>query len=601
MIAVRGGFQGRMMSDKKEDFRLSQLDRRALKVLFGYTKPYLLQLILATLTMFVVTATTLAGPYLTKIAVDDYIMTRDLTGLNWLVLVMIFTYGLFWVSSYWQTYLASWIGQRIVSDIRVDLFSHLQQLDMGFFHRNKTGDIMSRVTHDVNALADVVTTGFIHVLNDVFTLVGIAVIMISLSPQLALISLLTMPIIVFVMTYLGKKMRSAYRDVREKLAALNADVEEGIAGIRVVQALNREALNTGQFNKLSWENLKANLKAVSLFALLFPTMTFSRVLGEGLVLWYGGWGVVNGVVSLGVMMAFLGYVRRFFAPLADLSQVYNTYQSAGAAMDRIVEYLAVKPSIEEPKHPQLPQGNFTGAFGFNQVSFGYGEHEVVQDLNVSVDAGEVLAVVGPTGAGKTTIANLLSRLYDVDEGSITLDDIDIRDIPLALLRNEIAVVPQNVFLADTSIRENIRYGRLEASDEEVEMAARRVRAHSFITDLPNGYDTTVGEGGARLSGGQKQLVSFARALLANPKILILDEATSSVDAYTELLIQQALGELLTNRTALMIAHRFSTLKKANRIAVFSEGQLNAIGTHDELMQASELYRDLVKKQGIDVA
>ena len=595
---MRGGFQGRMVSDKEETFRLSQLDRRALPVLYGYVRRYLSTLIVAILAMFVVTMTTLLGPYLTKVAIDDFIMVGNLSGLNWLLLIMLGSYGIFWLSSYWQTYLASWIGQRIVSDIRVDLFKHLQSLPIGFFKRNKTGDIMSRVTHDVNALADLVTSGFIHLLNDVFTLVGIVVIMLLLNPSLALISFITIPLIVFVISFLGKRMRTAYRDVRERLADLNADLEESLSGMRVVQALNREAINTGKFSRLSWENLKANLRAVSIFALLFPTMTFSRVLGEALVLWYGGLGVVNGVISLGVVMAFLGYVRRFFGPLADLSQVYNTYQSAGASIDRISEYLSIESSIDELQEPKWPEGGFAGGFSFDGVSFGYDSELVIKELDLKVEPHETFALVGPTGAGKTTITNLLTRLYDVDQGTVGIDGIDVRDLASSSIRQVVAVVPQTVFLFETSIRENIRYGKPQATDEEVEQAARRIHAHDFISGLPNGYDTQVGEGGARLSGGQKQLVSFARALLTNPKILILDEATSSVDAYTELLIQKAMGELLRDRTALIIAHRFSTLQQANRIGVITDGSLEAVGDHEELMKSNPTYQQLVQKQSI---
>jgi ATP-binding cassette subfamily B protein len=421
--------------------------------------------------------------------------------------------------------------------------------------------------------------------------------MMFLNFRLALISFLTIPLIFLAIFFLGKRMRKAYKGVREKLAELNADVEESISGIRIVQALNREAINTGKFKRLSWENLKANLKAVSYFALLFPTMTLSRVFGESLVLMYGGWQVVNDVISLGVIIAFLSYVRRFFGPLADLSQVYNTYQSAGASLDRIYEYISIQPSIREQEKSIKPDNEFKGEINFEEVSFGYDEQQtIINGFNLHIDPGEVFALVGATGAGKTTIVNLLTRLYDVVQGSILIDGVDLRQIPFKELRKLIAVVPQNVFLFDTSVKENIRYGAPKAKDEEVEMAAKRVHSHDFITNLPDGYETEVGEGGVRLSGGQRQLISFARALIADPKILILDEAISSVDAYTEVLIQKALEELLKDRTAIIIAHRFSTLRRADRIGVLRNGSLIGIGRHEELMQSNSIYRELFQKQ-----
>ena len=595
---MRGGFRRRMTSGEEEEFDLTQLDRRALGFIWKYVRPYLSTLLLCTGAMMLVTATTLASPYLLKIAIDDFILPKDLAGLNWILVALLACYGVNWLASYWQTYLSRWMGQSIVSDVRVALYEHLQKLPIDFFKRQQTGDVMARVTHDVNALANLVTSGFVHLLNDLFTLIGIAAIMLLMNWRLALISFTTIPIIVLVMRILGKKMRTAYHDVRENLAELNADVEENISGIRVVQALNREAINTGEFSRLSWQNLKANLRAVSVFALLFPTMTLSRVMGEALVISYGGWGVVQGTISLGVVMAFLGYVRRFFAPLADLSQVYNTLQSAGASLDRIMEYMFMEPSIVEPEEPETPSEGFAGEIAFEDVTFAYEDTPVVQDLTLKIASGEVFALVGPTGAGKTTVVNLLARLYDADAGSVHIDGVDVTDLAFADLRKTISVVPQDVFLFDTTIRENIRYGRPEATDEEVEQAARSVHAHDFIADMPNGYDTQIGEGGGRLSGGQRQLVSFARALLVDPQILILDEATSSVDAYTEMLIRKAMKKLMEDRTVLLIAHRFATLQRANRIGVMSNGVLQDVGTHEGLMQSSDLYRDLVQKQNV---
>ncbi len=598
---MRGGFGHRMMTGGEEkDFDLRNLDRRILGMVWGYARPYVGTLVLATISMLVVTAATLAAPYLTKMAIDNYILQGDLSGLTSISLIILGVFGLQWFSSYWQTYLSRLAGERIVGDVRIDLYSHVQKMPIDFFKRNQTGDIMSRITHDVNALSELVTNGFVHILNDFLTVFGIVAIMLLLNWELALITFISIPLIVIVMRVLGEKMRNAYREVRERLADLNADVEESISGIRVVQALNREAVNTGEFGRLSRQNLRANLRAVSVVALFSPTRSLSRVLGEGLVLWYWSLAVIGGAITLGVVVAFMQYVRRFFAPLADLSQVYNTLQSAGASLDRITEYLELETPITEAKEPRRPEGGFRGEISLQHVTFAYEETPVIEDLNLEISAGERFALVGQTGAGKTTIVNLLARLYDVDDGRITLDGIDLREIASRDLRRTVGVVPQDVFLFDTSIAENIRYGKPEATDEEIREIARQVHAHDFISRLPEQYDTQVGEGGLKLSGGQRQLVSFARAMLSDPTVLILDEATSSVDAHTEMLIKDALEILLEDRTSLIIAHRFSTLRRANRIGVLESGRLTAVGTHEELVAKSSIYRDLLQKQGMAV-
>ncbi|MFP3872628.1 MAG: ABC transporter ATP-binding protein [Candidatus Natronoplasma sp.] len=592
---MRGGFGRRIRSDGEEDFSLKEVDKRALKFLFSYLKDHKLKLSLAVITMFMMTLASLAGPLLIKIAVDEYIMVGDLEGLTLIFFLMVGAYGIYWLFSYFQTYLSNWIGHTIVGDIREDLYEHIQSLPIEFYNKHDTGDMMARVTHDVNALSDLVSTGFVHLLSDIFVMVGIVVIMLYLNVRLALVSFITIPFIFFVVYYLGKKMRSAYRDVRERLAELNADVEQNLSGIRLVQAMNRENINTGKFSKLSWKNLKANLKAATYFSLLFPIMTLSKVFGEALVLGYGGWGVVQGTVSLGVLIAFMDYVRRFFGPLADMSQVYNTYQSAGASLDRIYEYMSEGSEIKEPEDPESPE-KIEGEIEFQNVSFSYDEETVIEELDLDIEPGEIFALVGSTGAGKTTIVNILTRLYDIDEGRITIDGINLRKYRKERLREMISVVPQNIFLFDTSIKENIRFGKADASEEEVVEVAKEVQAHDFIEGLPEGYETRVGEEGVKLSGGQQQLVSFARAMLADPKILILDEATSSVDAYTEVLIQDAMEKLLEGRTVLMIAHRFATLDRADRIGILENGRLIDTGIHEELLESNETYRKLYERQ-----
>ena len=594
---MRGGFGRRISSGDDEDFSLEKLDKRALKFLYKYLKNHIKKLILAVVSMLIVTLTSLAGPYLSKVAIDRFIANGDLRGLNIIFLLMVISYGVYWLFSYYQTYLSKWIGEKIVGSIREDLYDHLQDLSIDFYNKRNTGDIMARVTHDVNALSDLVSAGFVHLLNDFFTMLGIVIIMLLLDLRLALISFITIPFIFFAVRFLGRRMREAYSEVREKLAELNADVEENLSGIRLVQALNREAQNEGEFNKLSWQNLKANLAAASYFALLFPVMELSKVLGEALVLAYGGFAVVQGTLTIGVIVAFMGYVRRFFAPLADLSQVYNTYQAAGAALDRIYEYMSEEITIQESKNPVMIDDDFKGKITFSDVNFAYNENEkVINDLNLEIEAGEIFALVGSTGAGKTTLVKLLTRLYDVEKGNIYLDDLHLQDISIKSLRKTISVVPQNIFLFDTTIMENIRYGNPNIDKDEVVKICKKLNAHNFIKGLPKGYESRVGEGGVKLSGGQKQLVSFARAMVTDPDILILDEATSSVDAYTEVLIQKAMDELLKDRTVLMIAHRFATLNKANRIGVMKEGKLIDLGSHDKLLKENKVYQSLYNKQ-----
>jgi ATP-binding cassette subfamily B protein len=377
---------------------------------------------------------------------------------------------------------------------------------------------------------------------------------------------------------------------------VNAGVEQGVAGMRVVQSLSRESFTVEQFESLSLRNMKANLRVGLLFAAVFPTMTVTNMLGVALVLGYGGALTIEGTITVGVLLAFLGYVYRFFGPLRELSLVYNTFQAAAASLERIADYMGRRPAVAEPAQPQRPAGGFRGSIAFEQVTFGYGDEPALRGVALAVGAGETIALVGPTGAGKSTMARLLARLYDVDEGSVQVDSVDVRQIASADLRRLVTLVPQDVFLFADTIRENIRYGDPGATDEQVEAAARRAQAHDFIASLPQGYDSQVGERGVTLSGGQRQLVAFARALLADPRILVLDEATANVDAYTEARIQEAMDEIRRGRTTLIIAHRFSTLRKADRIVVVEDGRIVGQGDHDELVAGNPTYQRLYRRQ-----
>ena len=594
-MTIRGGFMKRLQRED-EPFRLSDLDREALGMLWSYIKPYQGRLALALLATLIVTATTLSMPYLTKVAVDRTIAQRDVRGLSLLALLYLAVNGLYWAASYVQGYLSTWIGQHVVHAIRQNLYSQVLRQPVAFHERERVGQIASRLTNDVNALAEVASSGALHLLNDLLTLVGILSIMAIINVRLTLVTMISIPVVMVAMGYLGKQMRRAYQQVQQALAEVNAGVEQGVAGMRVVKSLSRESFTVQQFESLSLRNMKANIRVGMLFAAVFPTMTVTNMLGVALVLGYGGTLVARGTITIGVVLAFLGYVYRFFGPVRELSLVYNTFQAAAASLERIAEYMGREPEVGEPEHAERPPGGFEGRIALQDVAFGYSDEPVLRDLTLTITAGETIALVGPTGAGKSTIAKLLARLYDVDDGTVTIDGVDIRHIASADLRRLVMIVPQDVFLFADTIRENIRYGDPEASDAEVENAARRAQAHGFIAELPKGYNTMVGERGVTLSGGQRQLVAFARALLSAPRVLVLDEATANVDAYTEALIQDAMDEIRRDRTTVIIAHRFSTLRKADRIVVIEDGRIVGQGPHQDLIASNPTYHRLYERQ-----
>jgi len=593
-MSIRGGFMTRMQS-KQEDFSLSAISRQSLEFIWMYLKRHLGRMGLALLATLAGAAISLTLPYLVKLIVDDAIANQDMTGLTLLALIYLALVGLQWFAFYWQGYLSSWVGQHIVDSMRQDLFAKITDQSLGFHEKQQVGQITARITHDINAIASFISDGAVNLLADVVVVLGIIMIMAVINVRLTLITLISLPVALLSIRYLGNKMRTAYWEVQQALADVNTGIEQGIAGMRVVKSLARESFTMEKFEQLSMQNMKANLKTSLLFAAVFPTMTITNMLGIALVLGYGGTLITEGQMTVGVLMAFLAYVYRLFGPLRDLGLVYGTIQAAAASVDRVLEIMRQETELPEPKSPITPQKGFRGEIQVDDISFSYDDDPVLNEISFQVAAGQSIAIVGPTGAGKSTLAKLLTRLYDVDQGAVRIDGIDVRDIPINKLRQLITIVPQDVFLFADTIFENIRYGNPQADAAAVEFAAKQAQAHSFINQLPNGYYTQVGELGVKLSGGQKQLIAFARTLLADPKILILDEATANVDPITESLIQKAMSTIAHNRTTLIIAHRFSTLSQVSKTLVLDKGKLVGYDTHEKLIAENDVYRKLYQQ------
>ena len=574
---IRGGFMGRLQREEA-NFRISSLRKGSLRLIAHYVRPYLGRVLLAVLLMLLSTAASLAMPLMARIAVDSYIIPGDLKGLTVLALAYLLLNAVFWPALYGQGYLSGWVSQRVVYDIRKDMLRNVLRRSIEFHRREKVGQVMSRITNDVNNVADFVSTSLIHFFNDILTVCGIIVVMALLDLRLTIVTMVSVPVVVVSFSFLARRMRHAYIHVQQEMAAVNTGVEQGMVGMKVTQSLSRESFNIEQFEMLSLRNMKANLRTAVLFASLFPVMTVSNMLSVALVIGYGGSLVAGGTMTIGVILAFLGYVNRFFGPVRELSLVYNSLQAAAASLTRIGEYLIGEPEITEPDRPEEPDGGFKGRISVRDVTFSYGEEPVLKDIDLTVEPGGTLAVVGPTGAGKSTLALLLARIYDPDEGSIEIDGTDLRNISNEELRSLVTIVPQETYLFPYTIRENIRYGNPAATDAEVENATRLVQAHDFIKSLPQGYESQAGEAGGLLSGGQRQLIALARAILADPLILVLDETTAHVDALTEQKLQEAMSEVSRGRTTVIIAHRFTTVRNADRMALMEEGSITSVSS-----------------------
>ncbi len=575
--------------------------RRRLGMLVRLTRPYRTRTTLSVVSLLLATATALLPPLLAKYAVDDGIRRQDLTALWWIVGAFLIAGLLNWAMSYAQTYLTGWVGERILADLRNRLFDHLQRLSLGFFERNRAGVIISRLTNDVEAIDQLVTDGVTSLVQNTLTLVGTAILLFILDWRLALATLLVIPFMSIATIIFRVRSARAYAAVRERLGLVTATLAEDIAGMRIVQAFTRERTNTENFRKVAERYRDSNMETVVLNGLYFPFVDVLSSVALAVVLGYGGHLYFQGDVTLGTLFAFMLYVQNFFDPVQQLSQLYNTFLSATAALDKIVDVLDEEPEVlDKPDAKPLPR--VEGRVQFENVTFGYGDGpEVLHGLDLDVPAGTTVALVGHTGAGKSTIAKLLARFYDPRAGRITIDGHDLRDVTQASLRRQLGIVPQEGFLFAGTVSENIAFGRPEAPAADIVSAARTIGAHDFVTHLENGYETEVQERGTRLSLGQRQLVALGRALLADPRILILDEATSSVDIGTERKIESALRKLLAGRTAFVIAHRLSTIRDADLIVVLEHGRVIEQGTHDELLQKRGLYTSLYGDWALDVA
>jgi ABC-type multidrug transport system fused ATPase/permease subunit len=565
--------------------------RRRLHTLYRLARPYKARTALAVASLLGATAVALAPPYLVGRAVDE-VRRGDTHLLGWIVVAFLAAGALGIAFTYAQTYFTGWTGERMLADLRNLLFRHLQRLSLGFYERNRAGVIISRLTNDVEALDQLVTDGVSSLVQNTLTLVGTAVVLFFLDWRLALATLTVMPAMAVATAIFRKRSGRAYRRVRETLGAVTATLAEDIAGMRVLQSFTRERAASENFRRVSHRYRDSNMETVVLNGLYFPFVDFLSSAATAVVLGYGGWLAFHGNVTVGTLVAFLGYLSNFFDPVQQLSQLYNTFLSAVAALDKITDLLDEEPEVQDAPHAR-DLAEARGDVAFEDVRFAYGRGpEVLHGLDLDVAAGTTVALVGHTGAGKSTIAKLLARFYDPTEGRITIDGVDLRDVSQASLRRQLGIVPQEGFLFAGTVAENIAFARPGASREEVAAAARAVGADEFVERLEEGYDTQLGERGSRLSLGQRQLVAFARALLADPRILILDEATSSVDIGTERKIEHALRQLLHGRTAFIIAHRLSTIRDADLIVVLEHGQIVEQGTHEELLQRRGLYTSL---------
>jgi ATP-binding cassette, subfamily B, bacterial len=564
------------------------------RFLVGLLSPYKGRVALAFVAMLAATGAGLAPPFLAKEAIDSGIIAGDASALDWIVAALIASAVLYAAATYAQTYLVGWIGTRALQDLRERVFSHLQSMSIGFFTKRSPGVLISRMTNDIEALNQLVSTGVVTLFSSVLTLVGVVAILLVLDLKLALVTFLTFPLLAIGSVAFRVISHGAYRATRERIAAVTAYLQETLSGVRVVRSFGQESRHAAAMTELNEANREANMRTVYLNATYFPAVELMTAVGTAVIVLYGGTQAIDGAIQIGVVVAFVGYLRTFFEPIEQLSQFYTTWQQGVAALDKIFELLETAPDMVDAAEAIDP-GRLRGEIEMEGVWFSYMDDEsdwALESIDLRVPPGQTLALVGATGAGKSTFAKLVARFYDPQRGRVLVDGHDLRGLRQRALRRQLGIVPQEGFLFSGSVRENIAFGRPEATLEEIEAAARAVGAGEFIAALPQGIETEIGERGAQLSAGQRQLVAFARALLAEPRILILDEATSNVDVRTEKVIERGLERLLAGRTAIVIAHRLSTIRRAGKIVVLDRGRVAEAGTHEELIEAGGPYSRL---------
>lgn len=564
--------------------------------ILSYIKPYMHRLLFAMVCTIMAAAGNLYIPWIIKDMIDEVLADKNGTMLNWIaasIIAIFIVRGLFW---YGQNYLMSYVGQSVIIDIRAAVFKKLQRLSVSFYDKNKTGTIMSYVTNDVNALQSAMVENTIEMITEGFILIGSVVAMIYLDWRLTLFIVCTFPVVLWFMEFFGKKIRKTGGRIQECTADITSVLQESVASARVIKSFVREDYEVDRFDVENKANFRANMKNAQLMATLTPVVELVAVIGVTMIIWYGGNNVINGTITAGSLVAFLTYAVNISNPIKRLTRVIGNIQKALAAAQRVFMIIDMPEEIAESRDAkQLPE--VSGKVEFQNVSFAYNDKgNVITDLSFSVKPGEVIAIVGPSGAGKSTIANLLPRFYDVNKGDIKIDGHSVREVTLDSLREQVGIVPQETMLFNGSVYNNILYGRLDATKEEIEAAAKAANAHDFIMQLTDGYETKLGDRGVNLSGGQRQRIAIARAILKNPRILILDEATSALDTESERVVQEALDRLMVGRTSFVIAHRLSTVKNADKILVLEKGNLVESGTHDELLALDGLYAHLYKIQ-----